>query len=556
MKKVLGLLLAALPLLAQVYEFSAGGRPIRLESAPNETYVGVAQAKHRGTAITQIKKAFGADVKSTTEVGETGFLAVFSKPAREAAQALHRGKARVEGVISSAPVFYESSEGHGDAGRRIVTSKLLVKLAGNESWKKLQQSTTAPGHTDSLLNGWSLVEYGDPYTALDAAVSLVKAGGWEFTPVLARQFKTRQASASGPLQRPVNDPLFPNQWNLAGTFPNIKMNSSWDVVTGKGINVVVVDDGLDVAPEARLMGIALIGGPSSDDSTGAALAWQPAGLVSHVSNNSWGPSDNALGQMGPLQIAGLQQAATTYRNGLGTVFVVAAGNARLASCPAPNATQTCPDDASYDDFGTSRFAIDVAAANQLGNIATYSTPGVSIAVTAFGGDDPNIWTVNNTGPGVGAAPPNYSDSFNGTSAATPQVAGAAALLLQRNPNLGYREVKEILMRTATKTDLKGGDPFLSNGSGFSFSRDFGAGLLNVAAALDLAVGWTNLGPLTSVSVPASNPQAIPDGSQTGASSSFDFSALQRLRMEHVEFTVNITPPGGEISAFSLPRLPG
>ena len=51
------------------------------------------------------------------------------------------------------------------------------------------------------------------------------------------------------LQRQVNDPLFPKQWHLAGTGVNLGMNNAWDIVTGKGINMTIVDDGLDIAHE-------------------------------------------------------------------------------------------------------------------------------------------------------------------------------------------------------------------------------------------------------------------------------------------------------------------
>jgi subtilisin-like proprotein convertase family protein len=113
------------------------------------------------------------------------------------------------------------------------------------------------------------------------------------------------------------------------------------------------------------------------------------------------------------------------------------------------------------------------------------------------------------------------------------------LLLQANPNLGYRDVKEILMASAAKDGLSGED-FMDNKSGFSFTHAFGAGLLNVSAALDRAAGWTNLGPLTSITANVPDSIAIPDGTTDGATFSFDFSAQPALRVEHVEFTVNVT----------------
>lgn len=603
MNKLFLSLFAAIPMLAQVYTFSDGGKPTRMEFAPNEAFVSVAQTRDRAAAMARVQKALGADLKSAEETGEAGFVVVLSKPARHAAQALHSsGKSRVEGVSSAAPVFYDTREVRRDSSRRFMTSRLLVNLTGDEAWTWLQHSTKAVSHKDSLIKGWSLVEYGDAYAAYDAAVSMSKAGGWEFTPVFAQQLEKRDATkASGTLQRPVSDPLFPNQWHLAGAGPNLQMNASWDVATGKGINVAVVDDGLEVAhedlagnayplatnnhknygsgtpndptpanggqthgtncagligavgfnnigvigvaPEVSLMGLRLIAEPSGDDQIGDAMAWAPNGLVTHVSSNSWGPADDgkALGVPGTLQLAGIQQAVTVGRGGLGTVFVVSAGNGRQSG-----------DDGSYDGFAASRFTIGVGAINRTGDPSSFSEQGIGVAVSAFGGEfnPPDVlWTTNNSGADALAtlkgkfdssqAPVNYSDAFNGTSAAAPQVSGASALLLQANPALGYRDVKEILMRTAMKTGLQNGDAFKDNGAGFSFSHSFGAGLVNVSAALDLAAGWKNLGSLTSVTANVADAKPVPDGSQDGASFSLDFSGSQALRVEHVEFIVNV-----------------
>ena len=46
------------------------------------------------------------------------------------------------------------------------------------------------------------------------------------------------------------------------------------------------------------------------------------------------------------------------------------------------------------------------------------------------------------------ADPDYTSRFNGTSAAAPMVSGVIALMLEANPNLTYRDVQEILLRSA------------------------------------------------------------------------------------------------------------
>ncbi len=483
---------------------------------------------------------------------------------------------------------------------RILTAKLLVRIQQESDWAPV--NSTAPlSRETSDLAGWWLVSYESPDAALRATNRLlVVKNGPSFMPVFARLMQKKQA-ASGTLQRAVNDPLYERQWHLANDNFGIRPGAAWDIVTGKGINIVVVDDGLEVAhedlaanayplqgnfhrnynegpandptplqaednhgtncagligargfnnvgvigvaPEARLMGVRLIAGPASDDDTAGALGWQPNGLTTHISSNSWGPADDgtAQGRMGPLQAAAIEKMATTGRDGLGTIFVVSAGNGFGSG-----------DDSSYDAFSRSRFVIGVGAVNRTGGSSSYSENGMNVAISALGGefDPPGVtWTTNNSGPAAleelmkkferSQAPMNYSDAFNGTSAAAPQVSGAAALLLERNPRLGYRDVKEILMKTARREGLNNGDEFANNGAGFSFSHSFGAGLLNVAAAVDAAATWKNLGTLQSTKLNNEIIDLIPDGGTDGLVSSFDFSKAPRLRVEHVELTVNI-----------------
>jgi serine protease AprX len=64
---------------------------------------------------------------------------------------------------------------------------------------------------------------------------------------------------------------------------------------------------------------------------------------------------------------------------------------------------------------------------------------------------------------------------SGTSMAAPHVAGLVAILLEANPNLGWREVKSILKATAT--NMSGFEPW-----------EVGAGHANIEAAVAMALG--------------------------------------------------------------------
>lgn len=617
MRFLLAVVILAMSLGAQTeFQFSDGGRKTALLLAADEVFSSkVAVASARGAKEWGGGKLFQMDAAGirklrSSRTGRNGIVPVFYD------------KSNLPSAETLAAMGKEERAARMAGARRLMTAKLLVHM---DASRASELAATQPVGTETTyLDGWTVAVYADAFAALDAAEILAKKGGIEFTPVFARETHVRQA-----LSRIPNDPLYPRQWHLNDSAPfNIGMKNAWDMATGKGINMTIVDDGLElkhedltnvhslesgfhknfkedgapndpsplkatdnhgtycgglamaagfnnrgvlgVAPEARAMGMRIVGGATADDAAQIALAWQPDTIFTHVSSNSWGPADDGKddGRVSSLQLAGMQKGAEQNRGGLGTVFAISCGNGRDEG-----------DDASYDAFSGSRFGIAVAAAERAGKQSSYSESGMSVAITAFGGEfqPPNVlWSTNVSGEEAFAvkaekfptteAPVNYTDAGNGTSAAAPQVAGAAALLLEVNPKLGYRDVKEILMRTAKTEGLEGNDEFKKNAGGFNFSHAFGAGLLNVAAALDVAKDWVNLGNLQTTEYTFTGPNDIPED---GASFVIDLDfkeAADKLRVEHVELVVNvkhkkrgdlrftIQSPSG-FQATALPRKP-
>lgn len=140
-------------------------------------------------------------------------------------------------------------------------------------------------------------------------------------------------------------------------------------------------------------------------------------MKAHIMNNSWGG-----GPFSPTLERAIRDA-----NDAGILFVAAAGNSNTDNDAAPHypssydvpnvlaimATDQSDAKAGFSSFGAT--TVDVGA------------PGVDIRSTTPAG--------------------NY-DNFNGTSMATPHVAGAAALVWAEHPSLSHIELKQRLMDTA------------------------------------------------------------------------------------------------------------
>jgi kexin len=135
---------------------------------------------------------------------------------------------------------------------------------------------------------------------------------------------------------------------------------------------------------------------------------------------------------------------------------------------------------------------------------------------------------------------NFTNDFGMTSGSAPLVAGVVALMLEANPRLGWRDVQEILIRSARRVDTRDRG-WKRNGAGWWFNDRYGAGLVNAAAAVNLARRWQNLPAATLVRVrqPALN-LAVPDGDARGVRVTFDLSRLRNLRVEHVELVVSVS----------------
>ena len=160
------------------------------------------------------------------------------------------------------------------------------------------------------------------------------------------------------------------------------------------------------------------------------------------------------------------------------------------------------DNSNYDGYANSIHTIAVGASSYFGDRASYSEPGTNLVVAApSGGGAGQIFEIVINGlpyqfpyPGVtttdiagfsGYDQGDYTPTFNGTSAAAPMVSGVVALMLEANPALGWRDVQEILLRSANVLQGDAGG-WTTNKAGLTFHPDYGSGGVNREDAVAMA----------------------------------------------------------------------
>lgn len=198
-----------------------------------------------------------------------------------------------------------------------------------------------------------------------------------------------------------------------------------------------------------------------------------------VVNNSWGPVlSRGIVPATPDEILALRDAVLFGRDNKGVIFVFASGNSAGAPFNEGFPDLGSWDSSTYDGTVSSRYTIGVTGVdhdgfynNVDGTVFSYAEMSAGILVAAPTGSWGFIDIIDDTGIGSGIvttdlvgeagynqsgfvldrdflADTNYTSRFNGTSAAAPLVSGVVALMLEANPELTWRDVQEILVRSA------------------------------------------------------------------------------------------------------------
>ncbi len=412
----------------------------------------------------------------------------------------------------------------------------------------------------------------------------------------------------------ISDTFYGCQWHLNNTgqfgstadedinIDDTTLGSVWNTTMGSGVNVVVVDQGLDyfhedltdnvqrssnysyrriddvfgersshgtaaagliaatnngigtrgVAPRASIYAYDLL---SAYSTYGAADAASRSRESTSVSNNSWGPLDGpGASHASRLWELAIDSGVTEGDGGKGVVYVWSAGNG-----------DDNGDWASLDEIATYYGVTAACAVDNHGKRSVYSEQG------------PNLWvcapssSVRKVNPGIATTRSysRYTNGFGGTSAAAPIVSGVVALVRAADRTLTWRDVKLILAASARKNDdtdsgwETGALKYGSTTDSYNFNHKYGFGVVDASAAVALAGSWTNVPEMGTATASYDTSRSIPSSGSTVSTTvdlegdvefvefvevNVDFSA-PRFR----DLKIELVSPSGAISELTVPN---
>lgn len=267
-----------------------------------------------------------------------------------------------------------------------------------------------------------------------------------------------------------------------------------------------------------------------------------------VMNNSWGAilPFSLTFRVNPALGESIEYAVSTGRDGLGLNIVFAAGNSYgrnriFEELGFVWSGELGIADTNTDSLQNSRFTITVGALDHDGTYSDglddlgYTTPGASVLVSAPGTAVASTDIQGDRGY-------NPGEDFavdSGTSFAAPVVSGVVALMLEANPLLGYRDVKEILAYSARWNDQD--EPAWSfngainhNGGGLLSNYNYGFGLVDATAAVRLAETWHKQSTFANEVMVKAEPMVVSTAIPDGDVIEFQFTLEAGVSIETVE----------------------
>ncbi|CAI5439412.1 unnamed protein product [Caenorhabditis angaria] len=231
--------------------------------------------------------------------------------------------------------------------------------------------------------------------------------------------------------------------------------------------------GVGVAFKSKIGGVRMLDGAVSDSVEAASLSLNQDHI--DIYSASWGPEDDGktFDGPGPLAREAFYRGIKNGRKGKGNIFVWASGNggSRQDSCSA-------------DGYTTSVYTLSISSATYDNRRPWYLEECPSSIATTYSSADfrqPAIVTVD--------VPSGCTDKHTGTSASAPLAAGIIALALEANPELTWRDMQHLVLRTANWKPLEKNPGWSKNGVGRMVSNKFGYGIMDGGKLVDLAKQW-------------------------------------------------------------------
>ncbi len=346
--------------------------------------------------------------------------------------------------------------------------------------------------------------------------------------------------------------------------------------------IAALDNGVGVrgvAPRATVYGYNYLAGDWQQfEDRYRADAMARNRVVTAVSNNSWGFIGGPwLSQAGRLWELAIDSGTKEGYNGKGVFYVFSAGNGGRGHRTNPDGAPVgghysnaigSGDDSNLGGLANYYAVTAVCAVNDQDTRSSYSEKGANLWVCA------PSWDFNRNGIVTTENVDRYRDDFSGTSASAPTVSGVAALLRQANPGLTWRDLKLILAASARMNDAANSG--WAEGAGkygaslttdrYHFNHEYGFGMVDAKAAVDLAKGWTNVPMLETTSASSHAAVTIPPpsgGSPQTVTTTLTLNTGMRFT-EFVEINANfyhtsfrdmeieLVSPSGAVSKLAVP----
>lgn len=309
-----------------------------------------------------------------------------------------------------------------------------------------------------------------------------------------------------------SDTYYNSAWHL----PKIGAPAAWDVATGSGITIAILDGGVE-ASHPDLAARIVPGWNFYDNNSNTAdvtgHGTKVAGVAAAIGNNALGATGGAWNaKIMPMRISSSTGSITYYSTVANALTWAADHGARVANISFMVSHVAAIQTAAQ--YMRSKGGVVVASAGNTG--AYMSVPNTSAIITVAGTDSSDArasWSAY--GPLVDVAAPGVSiyttaiggtyGAYSGTSFASPLTASVVALMLSANPALQPSQVDSILTSTADDKGTVGRDDY------------YGYGRINaaraVAAARGAATSDTTV-PVVTATVPSTTVKGITTVSAT------------------------------------------